>query len=64
MKVTYDTKADVLRIILNTTPIEGSDEREPGVIFDYDKNGKVVGIEILDASLRTDDPRTMEFAVA
>lgn len=64
MKVTYDTEVDVLRIILNGAPIEESDEAGPGVIFDYDKDGNVVGIEILDASSRIDGPQTMEYAVS
>jgi len=64
MKVTYDPAVDVLRIILNNTPIEESDESKPGVILDYDKAGNVVGLEILDATRRTDNPQTMEYAIA
>ncbi|MGB3206600.1 MAG: DUF2283 domain-containing protein [Crinalium sp.] len=32
-----------------------SDEEEPGLILDYDQNGKVIGIEILNASRRVGD---------
>ena len=64
MKVKYDPEVDVLRIVLNNTPIEESDESKPGVILDYDKTGNVVGMEILDASRRTDKPQTMEYAIA
>lgn len=63
MKVTYDPQVDVLRIILSNAPIEESDEGNPGVILDYDKDGNVVGMEILDASQRTENPRTMEYAI-
>ena len=42
MKVTYDPKVDVLRILLNNNPIEESDEAKPGVILDYDKDGNIV----------------------
>ena len=63
MKVTYDPEVDVLRIILSKTAIEESDEDKPGVIIDYDKNGNVVGMEILDASKRMENPRSVEYAV-
>jgi uncharacterized protein YuzE len=63
MKVTYDPEVDVLRIIFNSTPIEESDEEKPGVILDYDKDGNIVGLEILDASKRTENPRAVEYAV-
>lgn len=63
MKVTYDAEVDVLRIILNDTPIEESDEDKPGVIIDYDAAGNVVGLEILDASQRVGMPHGVEFAI-
>ncbi|PIQ50828.1 MAG: hypothetical protein COW02_18025 [Comamonadaceae bacterium CG12_big_fil_rev_8_21_14_0_65_59_15] len=34
-----------------------SDEVRPGVVFDFDVNGRVLGIEMLDVSLRTDNPK-------
>ena len=63
MKVTYDPEVDILRILLSSATVEESDEDKPGVILDYDKNGNVVGLEVLDASRRMEDPRTMEYAV-
>ena len=63
MKVTYDPEVDVLRILLSDAPIEESDEDKPGVILDYDKDGYVVGLEILEASKRTTNPRSVEYAV-
>ena len=63
MKVTYDQEVDVLRIILNEVDIEESDEDKPGIIIDYDKQGNVVGLEVLDASARIGNPRTLEYAV-
>jgi uncharacterized protein YuzE len=63
MKVTYDAEVDVLRIVLSDKPIEESDEDKPGVILDYDKDGNVVGLEILDASKRMENPRSVEYAV-
>ena len=52
MKITYDSEVDVLHILFNNTPIEESDEDKPGIILDYDKDGNVVGLEILDAQKR------------
>jgi uncharacterized protein YuzE len=64
MKVTYDPKVDILRIILSSAPIEESDEEKAGMILDYDKEGNVVGLEILDASKRVENPRSVEYAVS
>jgi uncharacterized protein YuzE len=63
MKVTYDPEVDVLRIVFRDTPIEESDEDKPGVILDYAADGELVGMEILNASTRTDNPRSLDFAV-
>jgi len=64
MKVRYDPQVDVLSILLSDEPVEESDEEKPGVILDYDKAGNVVAIEILDASKRTANPLSVEYAVA
>lgn len=64
MRVTYDPDVDVLRILFSNAAIEESDEDKPGVILDYDKNGNVVGMEILDASKRVENPRSVEYAIA
>ena len=63
MKITYDQEVDILKIILSDADIEESDEDKPGIIIDYDDDGNVVGLEILDASSRMTDPRTLEYAV-
>ena len=63
MKVTYDPEVDVLRILFRDTPIEESDEDKPGVILDYDKEGNVVGLEVLNASQRVENPRGVDYAV-
>ena len=59
MKVTYDTETDTLHILLSKAVIDESDEDKPGVILDYDKDDNVVGIEILDASLRMENPKAL-----
>ncbi len=63
MKVTYDPEVDVLRILFRDSPVEESDEDKPGVILDYDKDGNVVGMEVLNASQRVENPRGVEYAV-
>ena len=64
MKVTYDPEVDVVRILFNSAPIEESDETKPGVVLDYDRDGNVVGMEILNASKRMENPRLVEYAIA
>jgi uncharacterized protein YuzE len=63
MKLTYDPEVDVLRIVLAETPVEESDEDKPGVILDYDRQGNLVGLEVLNASKRVTNPRSVEYAV-
>jgi len=63
MKVTYDPEVDVLRIVFRDVAIEESDEDKPGVILDYDKEGNIVGLEVLNASQRVENPRGVDYAV-
>ena len=63
MKVTYDPEVDVLRIVFRDVAVEESDEDKPGVILDYDTEGNIVGLEVLNASLRVENPRGVEYAV-
>lgn len=52
MKTTYDSKGDALYLGFSEDAIVESEEVRPGIVFDLDGEGRVVGIEILDASLR------------
>ena len=63
MKVVYEAEVDVLRIGLSETAIEESDEAKPGTILDYAAAGNVIGIEILEASKRMPNPRSLEHMV-
>lgn len=60
MKVNYDTEVDVLRIVLSERAIVESDENRPGVILDYDADGNIVGLEILNASKHADGAQERE----
>jgi uncharacterized protein YuzE len=64
MKVKYHQDVDVLHIRFSEAPVDESDEEKPGIILDYDKAGNIVGIEILNASRRMEDPRSLEYAVS
>lgn len=63
MKISYDPETDTLRILLGQASIEESDEDKPGIILDYDKDGNLVGLEVLDASTRVQNPRALEYVV-
>jgi uncharacterized protein YuzE len=63
MKVTYDPATDTLTVELKPGPVAESDEDKPGVILDYDEQGDLIGVEVLDASRRVADARKLEFQV-
>lgn len=64
MKVRYDGKTDTLTVIFREVQVAESDEDKPGVILDYDSDGNIVAIEVLDASRRVEDPRTVTLAAS
>ena len=65
MKVSYDQRTDTLSVILKEkTKVAESDEDKPGVILDYDKDGNLISLEILDASKRVSETRKVEFQLA
>lgn len=64
MKVNYDRETDTLTIIFAETPVVESDEDKPGVILDYDVEGNLVSLEILDASHRVSAPGKIEYQVS
>jgi uncharacterized protein YuzE len=63
MKVSYDAEVDVMRIVFSKAVVKESDEQKPGVILDYDAKGNLVGIEVLNASKRVENPRAIEHVV-
>ncbi|NIL98820.1 MAG: DUF2283 domain-containing protein [Planctomycetales bacterium] len=52
MKLTIDRQADALYLDLDDSPAAESEEISPGLILDYNAEGKVVGIEMLNLSER------------
>ena len=59
MKIEYDRHADAMYIRLRAGTVVESNEIRPGVVFDFDADGRVLGIEMLDVSERTDNPREL-----
>ncbi len=66
MKVRIDKEDDALYFELDDTEIIESEEVEPGIILDFDQQGRLVGIEILDLSTRLtpEKLRLMQFETA
>jgi uncharacterized protein YuzE len=64
MNVTYDPHTDTLSIVLAPRAVAESSEDKPGVILDYDADGRLVSIEILDASKSMPDPASVNLKVA
>ena len=60
MRVRVDHGADAVYVNLIDRPIKESEEVADGIIVDYDEQGRIVGLEILDASKRTDDPEVLK----
>jgi uncharacterized protein YuzE len=66
MKLKIDRASDALYFRLDDSEIVESEEVQPGVILDFDTQGKVVGIEILHVSERVDPQglNTLQFETA
>ncbi|MBP9502961.1 MAG: DUF2283 domain-containing protein [Candidatus Promineofilum sp.] len=67
MKLKIDKESDALYFRLDeTTKISDSEEVEPGIILDFDENGHVIGIEMLNLSSRIapEKLRVLQFETA
>ena len=66
MRLKIDKANDALYFRLNETEIVETEEVQPGVLLDFDSQGRVVGIEILALSTRTDPDqlRILQFETA
>ncbi|MFN8498771.1 MAG: DUF2283 domain-containing protein [Anaerolineae bacterium] len=61
MKVTYDREADAMYIVFRDVQVAKTSHVQPGVILDYAADGELVGMEILSASRRMEDPQVIEY---
>lgn len=59
MKVIYDPETDTLNLIFKEETIAESDELREGIIVDYNHEGRIVSIEILDASEHVAEPKSI-----
>jgi len=64
MRVIYDPETDILDMIFKEGPVAESDEDKPGIILDYDSEGNIVSIEVLEASKKMSSPIGISFELA
>jgi len=61
MKVIYDSDTDTLSLLFRDKPIAESDELREGLIIDYGSDGKIVSVEVLDASEHVAEPQGIAY---
>ena len=49
MKVTYDPEADIIYMVLRDGEVYDSREENEDIRLEYDKEGQLIGIEIMNA---------------
>lgn len=64
MKVTYDKDVDAIYIALTTLKPEGVVEVAEGINIDVTEDGKIVGIELLDASEKISIDTLLTYEIA
>ncbi len=62
MKIEYDPEVDALYVRLTEHKIIESEQVQPGIILDFDEAGKVVGVEVLAVSKRSNDTEPLKIA--
>ena len=62
MKISYDAEADALSITFRETTVTTKHLAE-GIAADYDRDGRLAGLEILDAQKRFGGRETMREVV-
>ena len=61
MKVIYDPDKDILQLSFTQRSIEETTQIAPGLVLDYDEDGRVIGLELRQASKKVDNPREMVY---
>ena len=62
MEITYDYEADALSIISKKSNVVKTIKMKDRLLVDIDKDGSVVGIEVLDASAQMPKRNITEFS--
>jgi uncharacterized protein YuzE len=59
IRTSYDPEADAMFVWLGPEGIKcaGTEEVSPGIMLDFDSDGRVIGIEVLDVSERMTLPK-------
>ncbi|MBI4980528.1 DUF2283 domain-containing protein [Candidatus Woesearchaeota archaeon] len=47
MRITYDAEADAMYIKFRETEVDHTQEIDENTMVDFDKNGQVIGVEVL-----------------
>jgi len=63
MKIEYSKAADALYVSFKQAEVAKSKEVEEGVVIDLDGEGHLIGIEILDASVRVGIPDLVNVSI-
>jgi len=61
MRLKVDKENDALYLRLDESEIVESEEAQPGIILDFNSEGKVVGIEMLNLSDRVSEDQIKAF---
>ncbi len=63
MKIVYDSDKDILQLSFCQAIVEETTQIAPGLVADYDEDGKIIGIEVRKASARVDNPYEITYLV-
>lgn len=63
MKIVYDPDRDIMQIAFGGGKAAETTQIAPGLILDYDDDGKVIGLEIRKASHKLDNPYSVTYLV-
>lgn len=64
MKLTYDTKTDVMYIRLSHAPVKSNHVVNDAMVVDLAEDGAVIGIELISPSRYVEDIEQMTFRFA